>query len=176
MAIVLAGCAAPAPSATSPPSTGVVTPVPEAAATPDLASFGIPETVGSWHLVGEAQDFNTSGPTGAIITEAGGDPTNVQDLFVQASAGSDTLTFDALRTPGTSFEAFVAAAAPRIAALGTTQRSSRSVAGWMVIRYATPPDYGDLPRTLDYASRGDVILTFGNWTDEQLAGFLAAWP
>jgi hypothetical protein len=126
--------------------------------------------------VGEAQPIDAGGPTATIIAEAGGDLAKAQDLHVLASGASVPLAFDALRVPGASLDAFVAAAAPRSAALGTTQRSSRSVGDWKVVRYATPSDFAGPPRALDYTSRGDVILIFGKWTEEQLAGLLAGWP
>jgi hypothetical protein len=143
---------------------------------PAMANFGIPETIGSWALIGTAEPIDLRGPTAALLAAAGGEPATAQDLNVQVSTGAEALAFDALRAPGVSLDAFTRAAEPRVAALGTTQRSSRSIAGWTVIRYATPADYAGPPRTLDFTSRGDVIYTFGDWTDEQLGIVLAGLP
>lgn len=168
--LVVAGCGAQLPSATP-----VATPAP-APATSALTVFGIPDTIGTWHLVGTAQPVDSGGPTAAIIAAAGGDPAKAQAVSVQASARADALTFDALRAAGVSLDGFTRAAEPYIAALGTTQRSSRTLAGWTVIRYATPANFSGPPRVLDFTTRGDVIYTFGNWTQEQLGVFLAGLP
>jgi hypothetical protein len=169
MAIVVAGCAGPVPSPSAPPATS-----PSLA--PALANFGIPERIGTWRLAGTAQPIDIGGPTAAIIAAAGGNPATAQDLNVQVTAGSDALAFDALRAPGVSLDAFTRAAEPRIAALGTTERSSRTVSGWTVIEYATPADFNGPPHVIDFTSRGDVIYTFGNWTQERLGVVLAGLP
>ena len=71
--------------------------------------------------------------TAAIIAAAAGDPATAGDLNAQVSAGTAALAFDALRVPGVSLDAFTRAAEPRIAPLGTIERSSRTVSGRIVI-------------------------------------------
>jgi hypothetical protein len=153
LAFIVAGCTAPLP--TFAPSTTVSPPGPPGASatstsgpagSPDLANFGIPGTIGSWHLVGSAEPIDPAGPMAAIIGEAGGDLATAKVLHVEVSVGADLMAFDVLRVPGASLDAFTAAAAPRSAEIGITERSSRTLSGWTVIRYSTPADYVGPPR------------------------------
>jgi hypothetical protein len=109
----------------------------------------------------------------AIIGEAGGDLATAKVLHVEVSVGADLMAFDVLRVPGASLDAFTAAAAPRSAEVGITERSSRTLSGRSVIRYSTPADYVGPPSSMNYTSRGDDIYIFGSWTDEQLGVLLA---
>jgi hypothetical protein len=169
-AVALAACASPA----SP--TGVATNYPTmatasgAAVTPDVASFGIPATIGGWRLVAKVKTMYPE--TADIIAAAGGNPSTAVDVDVQMSG----LNFDALRAPGVTLDAFTHAAEPFLAGAGLTQRSVEDVAGRTVVRYATPADASGRSKAVFYTRRGDVIYATGYMTEAQLATLLAGLP
>lgn len=159
---MLGGCAAPAPSLSSRPELQAS----------DPARFGIPETIGQWQLRTTVEPITSDSPVGAMIAEAGGDAATATDVTVHVSGGPDTFAFDTLRVPGVTLEAFAPAAAQRIAAFGATQRSEISVAGWKVVRYATPADWAGPPEVFFFTFRQGVIYTFRGVTEEQLSALL----
>jgi hypothetical protein len=173
LAVALAACTSPA----SP--TGIATGAPAmatasgATVTPDVASFGIPATIGGWRLVAKVKTMYPE--TAAIIAAAGGDPSTAVDVDVQVS-GTAALNFDALRAPGVTLDAFTHAAEPYLAGVGLTERSVEDVAGRTVVRYATPADASGRSKTVFYTRRGDVIYATGYMTDAQLATLFAGLP
>ena len=186
LGLLLASCAAtPTPSPAIPASSAAIasrepafTPVGGIAATRDLDAIGAPASFGSWELRGSAVPLEPSGPFAGIVEAAGGDLGVAKDVSVEAMNGSEVVRFDALLLPGIEFDAFVTASAPFIGQTGETARSELIIAGWTVVRFATPGDFAGPPSSVEVVARDgdDLILMMGDTSDETLARLLADWP
>ncbi len=179
LALLLASCAgAPPASQAVAPQSPAFTPVGGSAATADLDAIGVPASFGSWELRGSAVPLEPSGPFAGILEAAGGDLGVAKDVSIEATDGSEVVRFDALLLPGVEFDAFVAASAPFIGQTGETARSEQSIAGWTVVRFATPGGFAGPPSSVELVARGDddLILMMGDTSDETLTRLLEDWP
>lgn len=186
LALLVASCAGtpPVPTATPVASAAIApqspafTPVGGSAATGDLDAIGVPASFGSWELRGSAVPLEASGPFAGIVEGVGGDLAVARDVSVEATDGSEVVRFDALLLPGVEFGAFAAASAPFIGQTGETVRSEQSIAGWTVVRFATPAGFAGPPGSVELVARDgdDLILIMGDTSDETLRRLLEDWP
>ena len=142
---------------------------------PTLAAidFGIPERIGSAPLRLSPHDISPTGVLADAIRAAGGDPQVAAGVNVAILDGASEPSFDALLVPGVSLDGFATALQANLWQQATV-RTEAMVAGWRLIRLATPPDWLAAPERFAVSQLGQVFYAFGDLTDGQLISILAA--
>ena len=142
---------------------------------PTLAAidFGIPEKIGSAPLRISRHDISPDGVLADAIRAAGGDPQVATGVHVAILDGASEPSFDALLVPGVSLDGFATALQANLWQQATV-RTEAMVAGWRLIRLATPPDWLAAPERFAVSQLGQVFYAFGDLTDGQLISILAA--
>jgi hypothetical protein len=138
----------------------------------------IPPKIGEWTLETIPAAIDPDGATAAVISAAGGDPSQTIAASVTASGPGGPETFTVLRNYGPSFAEYVDASAPQLAELGATERTELDVDNWIADQFATKRGAGGPPRTVVIASRSEDMNLYimGDIPNGQLRTLLSALP